>query len=79
MVRTMTTEETTDRELEQRVVAYLQEQQRHALRQIDVRAEGGTVTLRGRVGSFYEKQLCLGCLRRVPGVAHVVDQIDVGP
>ncbi len=48
-----------------------------ALRQIVVRADSGTVTLRGTVTSFYQKQLCIQACRAVPGVVTLVDEVEV--
>ncbi len=66
-----------DRELEERVLSYLNDLQRQPLREIRVAAQNGRVTLEGRVRSFYEKQLCLNCLRQIPGVDQLADQIEV--
>jgi osmotically-inducible protein OsmY len=66
-----------DRDLERRIAIYLVSRQVAALREIDVRADRGTVTLRGEVRSFYHKQLCLNCCRRVAGVVQLVDEVDV--
>ena len=46
-------------------------------RKIDVDVSDGTVTLRGTLPSFYERQLCLACTQRVPGVFKLVDKIKV--
>jgi osmotically-inducible protein OsmY len=69
--------ESHDRDLERRVANYLADRQVSALREIDIRADRGTVTLRGEVRSFYHKQLCLNCCRRVAGVLQLVDEVDV--
>lgn len=45
--------------------------------QLDVIAHGGVVTLRGRVSSFYHKQLWIHGAQRVAGVERVVDELDV--
>jgi osmotically-inducible protein OsmY len=66
-----------DHDLRRRVVNYLVGRQVPSLRRIDVRATGGTVTLRGVVRSFYHKQLCLHCCRRVAGVRQLVDEVEV--
>lgn len=66
-----------DRDLERRVVNYLAGRHLPALRHLAVEAHNGTVTLRGRVRTFYEKQLCQHCCRRVAGVIEYVDAIDV--
>ena len=51
--------------------------QRPSLRSVTVSARGGTVTLRGHVRSFYDKQLCFSGSRRVPGVRELIDEIEV--
>ncbi len=66
-----------DLDLERRVLNYLLGYKMPALRHIDVAADAGTVVLRGRVRTFYEKQLCLHCSRRVAGVLAVVDEVEV--
>lgn len=45
--------------------------------EVEVDAVCGTVTLRGRVGSFYHKQLWLSGAQRVAGVHRVIDELDV--
>ncbi len=69
--------EATDRDLERRVASHLADRHKPALRQLAVEVTNGTVTLRGRVHSFYEKQLCQECCRRVAGVVQFIDAIDV--
>jgi osmotically-inducible protein OsmY len=44
-----------------------------------VLAQQSTVTLRGRTRTFYEKQLLLHAVQRVPGVRQIVDEIEVLP
>lgn len=66
-----------DRDLELRVTNYLFGRQVPALRQIEVEADNGTVTLRGSVHSFHHKQLCIHCCRRVAGVIELVDEVQV--
>lgn len=66
-----------DTELQRRVESYLVRQQFRALRDVTVEASSGTVVLRGEVQSFYEKQLCLNCSKRVAGVIELVDEILV--
>lgn len=68
---------TLDRDLERRVLNYLFGRQVSALRGIVVQADNGRVTLRGEVFSFYQKQLCINCSRRVAGVITLVDEIEV--
>ena len=70
-------DEAQDRDLERRVANYLLGHKLPTLRHIEVESDRGTVTLRGRVFSFYQKQLCINCSRRVAGVMTLIDQIDV--
>lgn len=70
---------TRDRDLERRVMNYLHGRQVSAMRRISIQANNGTVTLRGAVPSFYQKQLCISCSRRVAGVINLVDHIEVAP
>lgn len=67
----------SDRDLERRVTNFLFARNLPTLRRLHVAADNGTVTLRGRVHSFYEKQLCQHACRRVAGVISMVDAIDV--
>lgn len=74
---TETISEQADRDLERRVAIYLAGRHVPGLRNLAVEAHNGTVTLRGRVYSFYEKQLCQAVCRRVAGVVRYVDAVDV--
>ena len=69
----------TDRDLERRVIVGLLNRHVSALRQVGVRAERGTITLRGTVTSFYQKQLCIQACRAVPDVVALVDEVEVAP
>jgi osmotically-inducible protein OsmY len=71
--------EIRDRDLERRVANYLFGYKMPALREIDIESDRGTVTLRGEVFSFHQKQLCINCCRRVAGVIRLVDEIQVVP
>ncbi|HEY1598029.1 MAG TPA: BON domain-containing protein [Pirellulales bacterium] len=66
-----------DRDLERRITSFLADRHVPALRQLHVAASQGTVTLRGRVRSFYEKQLCQNVCRQVKGVVQFVDAVVV--
>ena len=70
-------DESSDRDLERRVVNYLAGRHLPGLRHLDVQACGGTVTVRGTVNSFYEKQLSQQCCRRVAGVVKLIDAVHV--
>jgi osmotically-inducible protein OsmY len=45
--------------------------------QVAVAADGGTVTLRGTVGSFRQRRAAVGDANEVDGVDDVYDQLDV--
>ena len=64
-------------ELARRVKIFLSSRHHTSFRQLHIEANGGTVTVRGRVGSFYEKQLTYQCCRHVAGVFNIIDQVDV--
>ncbi len=67
----------TDKDLERRVSQYLLDRRMPGLRHLSVEAHGGTVVLRGRVRTFYEKQLCGSICRRVAGVIRLEDLVAV--
>ena len=69
--------ERADRELERRIKNFLAARHVPGLRHLDVQARAGTVTLSGRVLTFYEKQLCNQCCRRVAGVTQLINDVDV--
>ncbi len=64
-------------ELRSRVISFLFGRNLPGLRQVQVDVDGHAVTLRGRVRSFYEKQLASHCCRRVAGVHQVIDDLHV--
>ena len=66
-----------DLELARRVKLFLAHQPRPALRYLRVEARGSSVTLRGLVTTYYERQLALQCSRRVAGVRELIDEIIV--
>lgn len=66
-----------DQDLLLRVSHYLEERKFPALRNVQIEAHDGVVVLRGRVRTFYEKQLCQSCCRRVAGVTRLVDEVTV--
>lgn len=67
----------TDSELKRRVQLFLAGRNMPGLRRVDVDVTGDTVVLKGRVRTFYEKQLAAHCCRRVAGVIKVIDAMDV--
>src|SRR5215471_21277125 len=66
-----------DHDLLRRVKTFLSITHRPGLRLLDVEARGGVVRLRGKVKSFYEKQLSAQLARRVAGVVRLIDEVTV--
>jgi osmotically-inducible protein OsmY len=79
MATTLLTALQDDTDLERRVRIYLASQSRPALRGVEVQVTDGTVTLRGLVSSFYEKQLSVHLAARVAGVRRLEDELLVRP
>jgi osmotically-inducible protein OsmY len=67
----------TDRDLERRVTTFLATRHVPGLRNLAVEAQNGVVTVSGQVLTFYEKQLCNQCCRRVAGVLELINEVDV--
>jgi osmotically-inducible protein OsmY len=67
----------TDSDLKRRIVNFLHQRHVPSLRNVDVDVDQGVVTMRGKVDSFYHKQLCLNCCQRVAGVVRLIDEIEV--
>ncbi len=63
-------------ELKRRIIIFLSQKGVSTVRLLSIEVRGGTVTFRGTVASFYERQLCLSCWR-LPGVRKLVDELDV--
>jgi hypothetical protein len=66
-----------DNDLRRRVQTFLSTRHRPGLRSLEVEAQDGVVTLRGRVATFHEKQISAQLARRVAGVVRLVDQVIV--
>jgi osmotically-inducible protein OsmY len=67
----------SDHDLESRLQSELSNNQRQALKRLQVHVAQGIVTLRGCVRSYYERQLAVQCCRRVPGVRQMIDALEV--
>ena len=67
----------SDDDLERRVVSFLEARHVPGIRWIEVTAAHGIVRLTGTVRSFYQRQLCTHCVRRVAGVVDVIDDLTV--
>lgn len=50
---------------------------RRPLRQLEVSSSEGVVTLRGRVGSYYHKQMAQAAALRVIGPRQLVNEVQV--
>jgi len=48
-----------------------------ALTRLDIEADSGTVTLKGTVRTFYQKQMAITLSMQVEGVTKIVDEIVV--
>lgn len=66
-----------DKELESRIANYLLDRNLSRPGQLEIEAAGGTVTIRGRVRTFYQRQLYVHHCGRVDGVCRLVDEIEV--
>jgi len=68
----------TPADLTSRIAGALQRQARREARHIDVKVDGGTVTLGGVVHSWAERDAVTGAAWAAPGVRCVVDELLVG-
>lgn len=64
-------------DLQQRVALYLQNRQLAFGGRLRIEAKQGTVTLAGRVPTFYRRQLIYAATRKIAGVLKVIDQLEV--
>lgn len=63
--------------LESRVHDALQQNPYLVNRQLRFEAQQGRVVLRGTVASYYQKQMAQEALRRLEGVEHIENQLEV--
>jgi osmotically-inducible protein OsmY len=77
MLREIENVSNLDRELERRVSIFLGQKHFAQLRRVKVESQQGVITIRGRVKSFHERQLCISCCQRVAGVRQVRDELEV--
>ena len=71
-----TSAERLDFELQNRVTEYLIDRDELAFRSIRIEVDHGTVTLSGRVRSYYEKQVATSCVK-VVGVLNLINNLSV--
>lgn len=69
--------DSASQELQQRVALHLQNRQLAFGGRLRIEAKHGTVTLSGRVPTFYQRQLIYAATRKVAGVTKVIDQLEV--
>jgi osmotically-inducible protein OsmY len=67
----------SDKLLERQIASQLAEANRPGLKRLAVNVAGGSVTLRGRVASFYEKQLAIQACRVLAGIDRLIDAVEV--
>jgi osmotically-inducible protein OsmY len=66
-----------DEELCHRISVYLQALRLPCLRHIEVAVRNGIAIIEGTVGSYYERQVAVACVKRVAGVRIVTDLIVI--
>jgi len=66
-----------DRLLASQIATQLAETNRASLRRLSVNVTRGEVTLRGSVGSFYEKQIAIQACRMLGGIERLIDAVEV--
>jgi osmotically-inducible protein OsmY len=67
-----------DRDLEHRIINFLQERHVPECQGVQVKAAVGTVVVSGQVSSAHSKWLCMECCRHVAGVIKLVDKVRIG-
>jgi len=66
-----------DRMLARQISSQLAETNRPSLRRLSVDVRGGSVTLRGHVSSFHEKQIAIQTCRLLAGIDQLIDAMEV--
>ncbi len=69
---------TTDEEVCQNRIQQLLQGTRPEFRQLQIESNCGTVTVKGRVASFYLRQVAIQCCQQAAGVFQINDQLQVG-
>jgi osmotically-inducible protein OsmY len=67
----------SDLALQSKIASQLAETRRQGLKRLNVQVAAGSVTLRGEVASFYEKQLAIETCRVLAGIDHLIDAVEV--
>jgi len=66
-----------DMPLDYRVLTALEQNPHVARRNLRFETEQGRVTLRGVVGTYYQKQMAQEAVRRVEGVREIANELEV--
>ena len=66
-----------DEDILRRVTGYLSTRHFPNFRELDVEVDQGSVTVSGRLPSYYEKQVAINTCQRVAGVIELIDEIVV--
>ncbi len=66
-----------DQVCQQQIEELLRDQQYQGLKNVLISSDRGTVTLQGRVSSFYLRQICIRCCQQVVGVFQINDRLEV--
>jgi osmotically-inducible protein OsmY len=66
-----------DMPLDHRVLTALEQNPHIARRNLRFETEQGRVTLRGVVGTYYQKQMAQEAVRRVEGVREIANELEV--
>jgi hypothetical protein len=66
-------------EVEDTALALLHDKSRTAFGDVSCEYEEGTIILRGQSASYYDKQTAQETVRRIDGVTHIVNEIEVRP
>jgi osmotically-inducible protein OsmY len=69
---------TSDRALDRRIDAVIHTSPYLAGRRFQVSTEADGVTLEGRVGSYFQKQMAQEIILRIDGVTRIDNRIQVG-
>ena len=69
---------TPDQICQNRIEGLLRDQPHRELQEIQISSDRGTITMQGRVSSFYLRQLCIRCCQQAAGVLQINDQLQVG-
>ena len=67
----------TDSSLSERLRRALERDPHLSRRKLRLEIQDGSVTMRGTVGSYYQKQMAQEMLRRIDGVEQIANELEV--